>query len=215
MTASIDHPSIPLRPGRRAGWRQAALFAGALLGGTLAGAGGISYAAIVSGSVNWHHGHRLEMIQRHIRAALDAVGATSIQEDKIHDIIATGFMPLDGEHGAQEAMRKQMIDLLRAPTIDRAAVEKLRADEVAKFDARSRAIMGMILDSADQLSPEQRTALADKAEAMMARKHEGWHRWGGPRDHGPEGGMEEGHGHAPDDDKGPGPDGKPADGNPG
>ncbi|MBE7219745.1 MAG: hypothetical protein INR64_14830, partial [Caulobacteraceae bacterium] len=80
MNASTENSSTPLRPGRRAGWRQAALFAGALLGGTLAGAGGISYAAIVSGSVNWHHGHRLEMIQRHVRAALDAVGATSIQE---------------------------------------------------------------------------------------------------------------------------------------
>lgn len=215
MTQATEQQPVSLRQGHRAGWRQAVLFGAALLGGSLAGAGGVSYAAIVSGSVNWHQGHRLQMIQRRVHAALDAVGATSIQEDKIHDIIANGFAPLGGERDVHRAMRQQMIDLLRAPTVDRAAVEKLRADEVARFDARSKAITGMILDAADQLSPEQRTALADKAEAMMAHGHEGWHKWGGPRNGGSDDGMEQRHGHGPDDQDDSGPNGKSPGNNPG
>ena len=218
MSDQIQLPAPTLRRTNPTRWRQAALFAGALLGGTLAGAGGLSYAAIMNGSVNWHHGRRLEMIQRHVHAALDGVGASTVQENKVHDIIASGFSSLGDDREAHQAMRKQVIDLLRAPTIDRAAVEKLRADQVARFDARSKAMMGMVLDSADQLSPVQRTELADKAEAMMARGPGGWHRWGGDRDGGPnDGGMHDRGGHGPDDEGGHGPKGgeQPHDSNPG
>jgi hypothetical protein len=105
-------------------------------------------------------------------------------------------------------MRRQVLNLLRAPTVDRAAVEKLRAEQVAKFDAKSKSMVGMILDSADQLTPDQRSKLADRAEAMMDRDHGGWHRWGGP--HGSEDGngmpSPDGHGQ---DDGGPRSDGNP------
>lgn len=196
------------RPRTERRWRQAALFAGALLGGTLAGAGGLSYAAMMTGSVNWHHGHRLEMIQRRVHAALDGVGATTVQEDKVHDIIANGFTALGDDREARTAAREQMIDLLRAPTIDRAAVEKLRADEVARFDARSKTVTGMVLDAADQLSPDQRSALADKAESLMARGPGGWHRWGGARDGGPHDDNRHGRGgHGSDENDDQGPDG--------
>ncbi len=189
------------------GWRQASLFAGALLGGSIAGAGGVSYAAIVFGSVNWSPGHHLERLQRRIHAALDSVGATTLQEDKVHDIIASGFTSLGNDRDAHRAMRKQLLDLLRSPTIDRAAVEKLRADQVAKFDAKTKAFTGMILDAADQLSPEQRSALADRAEAMMAHGPGGWHKWhrdgnGGPNDDGK-------HGQGPDGGDDHGSDGNP------
>ena len=218
MSDQIQLPGPAPREDTRTRWRTAALFAGALLGGTLAGAGGLSYAAIMNDSVNWHHGRRLEMIQRHVHAALDGVGASTVQEDKVHDIIASGLTTLGDDREAHQAMRKQVIDLLRAPAIDRAAVEKLRTDQVARFDARSKAMMGMVLDSADQLSPVQRTELADKAEAMMARGPGGWHRWGGDHDGGPnDGGMHDRGGHGPDDDGGHGPkDGEqPRGGNPG
>jgi periplasmic protein CpxP/Spy len=202
---------------RRLGLRQVTLFAAALMAGTVAGAGGLSYAAIMTGSVNWHHGHRLGQLQHRVRTALDAVGATTVQEDKVHDILANGFTSLDAGHADRGAMRKQLIDLLRAPTIDRAAVEKLRAAQVANYDARSKTVMGMVLDSADQLSPDQRAALADKAEAMMARGPGGWHRGKGDHDGGPRrGGMGGDRDRDPDGSDEHGPDGARApDGNPG
>lgn len=173
-TSETERPAS--RP-RRSKWHQAALFTVALAGGSLAGAGGLAYAAMMNG-MGWHGGHRLEMIQRHVRDALDSVGATTVQEDKVHDIIANGFTSMEGSRSDRMAERKQMIDLLRTPTIDRAAVEKLRADQVAKYEARSKTMVGVILDAADQLSPEQRATLADRFEAMMARGPGRWH--GGP-----------------------------------
>ena len=205
----------PVRMSRRLrlGWRHAALFAGAVLGGSVAGAGGLAYAAM--NGMGWHGGHRLEMIQRRVHDALDSVGATTVQEDKVHDIIANGFNAMADTHGDRMAARKQMIDLLRAPTIDRAAVEKLRADQVVRYDARSKTMVGVILDSADQLSPSQRATLADRLDAMMARGHGRWHDDSDGRDDGARSGMHrEPDGEGPDGDHGP--DGRPMpDRNPG
>ena len=71
---------------------------------------------------------------------------------------------------------------MRAPTIDRAAVEKLRADQIAAFDAKSKKVVGAALDAAGQLTPEQRAKLVQQAEDRM--DHRGWGGWrhGGPED---------------------------------
>jgi Spy/CpxP family protein refolding chaperone len=64
--------------------------------------------------------------------------------------------------------------LLAAPTIDRAAVEKLRAEAAAKFDAKSKALVGGVLEIADQLTPEQRVRLADELAQMRPHGPMGW-----------------------------------------
>ena len=188
---------------RRPRWQRTLLLVGALVSGLGLGAGGFAYAATVTGRVVWGSGHRLEHIQRMVHGALDSVGATTVQEDKVHDIIATGFGSMTENGPDRMAMRKQVLDLLRAPTIDRAAVEKLRAEQVAKFDAKSKTMVGMVLDSADQLTVDQRTALADRAEAMMAFGQGQWHRWGGPNGGEMDGGM---HRHGQEDEEHADPD---------
>ena len=106
-------------------------------------------------------------------------------------------------------MRKQALELLSAPTVDRAAVEKMRLEAVAKFDAKSKTIAAGLLDIADQLTPEQRTKLAANIEAMAQRGPMGgpmggpWGHWEhGWRGHGPmmgpEGGPDEGPDGGPD-----------------
>ncbi|MCW6509154.1 Spy/CpxP family protein refolding chaperone [Lichenifustis flavocetrariae] len=219
MSEALEHqPSGPEASGsrdvasaRRPRWQRPVLLAGALVSGLGLGAGGFAYAATVTGHVVWGAGHRLEHIQRMVHGALDSVGATTVQEDKVHDIIATGFGSMTEDGPDRMAMRKQVLDLLRAPTIDRAAVEKLRAEQVAKFDAKSKTIVGMVLDSADQLTPDQRAALADRAEAMMARGMGPWHREGRDDGGNMEGGM---HRHGPEDQDHADPD-HGADRNPG
>ena len=81
---------------------------------------------------------RLAFVQRMVEHALDGVGASSEQEAKIHDIVAARFAELGPDPEARSAMRKQALDLLGQPTIDRAAVEKMRLDAVANSTRNRR-----------------------------------------------------------------------------
>ena len=184
----------------RAPVRHGLIAAALVAGGMVVGAGGLAVAAAggdMGGGMGWHHGHRGErtgMIQRRVHGALDNVGATAAQEDKVHDIIAGAATELakdDGDHGA---MRKQVLELMKAPTLDRAAFEKLRAQKIADMDAKSKVISNALFDAASQLSPEQRTKLVDNVEQRMEHggRHDHGHRNGpdggrGSDDHGSHG----------------------------
>jgi Spy/CpxP family protein refolding chaperone len=130
------------------------------------------------------------MVQRAVSHALDSVGASADQEAKVHDIIAAKFADIAPDPKEHAAMRKQALDLLAAPTIDRAAVEKLRADLVARFDTKSKAFVAGLLDVADQLTPPQRAELSAEIEAMAARGPMGGWRHGPPMDGGPDSGPD-------------------------
>ncbi|RBP05768.1 Spy/CpxP family protein refolding chaperone [Roseiarcus fermentans] len=196
------------RRGRR--WLRPAALAGVLVGGVALAAGGYAAYAATAGAdgAGWRDGMRLAFAQRAIAHALDSVGASSAQEAKIHDIVAARFAELGPDPDERAAMRKQALALLAAPTIDRAAVETMRLDAVAKFDAKSKAIVAGLLDIADQLTPDQRAKLAAHAEEMAERGPMGgpmggpwghWGHWGhGPMMDGPHGGPDDGPGHGPD-----------------
>ena len=113
-------PRQPARPGASR-WRRLALLAGILAGGVALGAGGLAVAATVPGHAGWGHAPRLELIQQFVVRELDSVGATSAQEAKVHDIIAAAFATLQQDPVQRDALRKQALDLLRAPAVDRVA----------------------------------------------------------------------------------------------
>ena len=197
--SDIGRDTATPTPGRirgGAGLRFSVMVACALVGGGIGGTGGFALAAAAPWHGGWP-GQRLEHLQHMVRAALDSVGATSVQEDKVHDIVASAAVSMSDDHGEHDAMRAQVMALLRAPTVDRAAAEKLRSDAVARFDAKSKTLVGAVLDAADQLNAEQRAKLADRLESMMERRRAMEHHPGSP----PEG---MGH-HGPDE----GPDGGP------
>ena len=60
------------------------------------------------------------------------------------------------------AARRQARELLTATTIDRAAIEKLRADQIALADSVSKRVTQALGDAAEVLSPEQRRKLSDR-----------------------------------------------------
>ncbi len=163
----------PRKRGGILGWRRPVLMAGVLAGGVVLGAGGLAVAATAPGHSGWGHGPRLELIQRFVVRELDSVGATTAQEAKVHDIIAAAFATMQQSPVQRDTLRKQALDLLRAPAVDRAAAETLRADQMARLDRMSKAMVGALLDAADQLTPEQRATLADRAEAMAQRSPDG------------------------------------------
>jgi protein CpxP len=169
---------------------------GLLIGGVALGAAGYAATAAADGPP-WRDSMRLAFVQHMIGHALDGVGASAAQEAKIHDIVAAKFAELAPNPEEHAAMRRQALALLAAPTLDRAAAEKLRTDAVAKFDAKSKTIVAAVLDVADQLTPAQRTQLTAEIEVMAQRHAMGgpwgrhWGHWGdGPSTGGPDGGSD-------------------------
>ena len=212
---AAPNPLPPLKtpsPAGRRSWTRAAVLGAVLVGGVALGAGGLAAAA----PHGWmmQGGPPIERMQTMARRALDAVGATSDQEAKVHDIIASAFADLAPMREKREAFRKQALDLLKAPTIDPAAIEKLRADHIAEMDTDSKRITKAVTDIATVLTPDQRAKLADRIEAFMERGPRGFGRdgmrrgmggdgrWGdhgwkrdgqqGPRDNGPPDGDQPG-----------------------
>ena len=120
-------------------------------------AGGFALATAGPGD---QHGPHLARIQHFVRDALDSVGATAAQEAKVHDIIAANLDSVRPD----PKVREEALALLRAPTVDPAEAEKLRAQIVANFDARSKAIEAAMLQIAAELTPEQRGKLVDRFE---------------------------------------------------
>jgi periplasmic protein CpxP/Spy len=192
VMSSIDNVPLPPEPPLRQQGpqnRKSGVFSwpGALGLGIVALAFGIAIGAdglaIGAGMdhFGWRQGWRLAMIQEGASRMLDSIGADAAQEAKIHDIINEKFAQIAPDPKERAAMRKQALELLAAPTIDRNAVEKLRADAAANFDAKSKLIASAVLDIADQLTPAQRTALAARLNEMA--QHGPMGPWGGWRHH--------------------------------
>lgn len=178
----LREPPPTLQRSRRLGWPRAFAMIGVLTFGVALGAGGLAFAAGME-HMGWRHGPRLAMVQAFVQRGLDSVGATSEQEAKVHDIIAAKFTEIAPNPEEHQAMRKQALELLAAPTLDRAAAEKLRADVVAKFDAKSKAIVAGVLDIADQLTPAQRAALTAQLQEMAEHGPMGMGGMDGGRHH--------------------------------
>ena len=66
-------------------------------------------------------------------------------------------------------------ELLTQTTIDRAAIEALRGDQMALADQASRRVAQAIGDAASVLTPEQRRKISERMEAWHAFRR-GWHR---------------------------------------
>ena len=82
------------------------------------------------------------------------------------EVFAGELRPLRERHAAA---RKQAIDLLSAPTIDRTALEKVRAEELQSAEALSKKMTQAIADAAEVLSPEQRVKLRERVQRRWGR----------------------------------------------
>jgi Spy/CpxP family protein refolding chaperone len=98
-----------------------------------------------------------------------AVDASSEQKQKINAITqkaADDIFELRAKH--LEA-RKQLVETLAAPTVDRAKLETLRADQMKLADTATKRVADAVADVAEVLTPAQR--------ADLARRFERWQRW--------------------------------------
>ena len=75
------------------------------------------------------------------------------------------------------AAGKEMHDLLLADTIDRNALEKLRAERLAEADRISKNLATALVDVAEILTPEQRKKLDARIKDFREHRR-GWgHGW--------------------------------------
>lgn len=133
--------------------------------------------------ISWHDGgvfggplspaqvdDRIDRMSKHIAIELDA---TADQQVKIANIAKAAVADLRPLHEKAHAARAQAVTLLTAPTIDRSAIERLRAEQIGLAETASKRIAQALADAADVLSPEQRRKVAD----WMASRRSWWSRW--------------------------------------
>ncbi len=106
------------------------------------------------------HAKMHEMMAAHLDKMLSEVDATPEQKSKIHAILGQAMASMGGAHERMHARMTEFHAILTAPTIDRGALERLRATTMADLDTHSRTLVTALADAAEVLRPEQRAKLA-------------------------------------------------------
>jgi Spy/CpxP family protein refolding chaperone len=73
------------------------------------------------------------------------------------------------------AARQRAAGLLTQPTVDRAAIEAFRVEQMALADAASKRFAQALADMAEVLTPEQRRKVSEHLERRRSYWR-GWHR---------------------------------------
>jgi Spy/CpxP family protein refolding chaperone len=180
-TMSNETPTPRTTEAPRKPWRRIAI--ATLIAGAVAGLGFKAYAhggpwGGGCGARGWHASHGAgAMDSEAMKKRTDAmahwmladVNATEAQQQQIAAIVSatmTELAPLRQKHF--EA-RKQAAEVLAKPSVDRTALESLRAQEMAAADQVSKRITQSIADAAEVLSPEQRAQLVERMQRMRGR----------------------------------------------
>jgi Spy/CpxP family protein refolding chaperone len=115
---------------------------------------------------------RADRMVRHLAVELDA---TADQQEKLRTIVKGTVKDLLPLRDRMLAARQQGRNLLVQPTIDRAAIEKARAEHVGIADTASKRIAQALGDAGEVLTPQQRQKLNDLLPPPGGFWR-GWHR---------------------------------------
>jgi protein CpxP len=191
----VDHsdtkPSNPdqIAPPRDRSGRRGTFLIALLAVAVLAGIGGSMLSSAFGQGASWHRiswhdggmfggpptpaqiDDRIDRMTKHMAIELDA---TQDQQAKLATIAKAAVTDLRPLKEKAQGTRAQAITLLTAPTIDRTAIERLRAEQIGLAETASKRIAQALADAADVLNPEQRRKVAD----WMARRGPWmpWHR---------------------------------------
>ncbi|HEY2662487.1 MAG TPA: Spy/CpxP family protein refolding chaperone [Caulobacteraceae bacterium] len=169
--ADMGKPSAPRRLG--VGLRRlllGAAFAATFVAGGLvmSGAPAIAMEMAMEHGMGGHGGMGgMKAAHAHIERLLTQVDATPEQKAKIETILKEAFHSMGPLHEKMASTHADLHRLLAAPTIDRAALEQLRAARIADIDQASKTTVQALADAAEVLTPEQRAKLA----TLMAEHH--------------------------------------------
>lgn len=159
----------PTDSSRRRFFRRAAIVT--VIAGLATGIG-LKALAYGHGFGGWHRGgfmggpidparldEHLDRMLRHLYVEVDATDAQKQQLAPIVKAAARDLLPM---RDRMRDARMQAVALLSQPSVDRAALEALRANQLQMAEQASRRVTQALADAADVLTPEQRKALAER-----------------------------------------------------
>ena len=122
---------------------------------------------------------RLEDFKEHAEFAvgrmLKKVDAKEEQQGQIQQIVDATINDLAAFHGDRGDLRDEISALMSAQTIDREAIETMRATQLARADLMSRIVSEGLADVMDVLSVDQRVELKERLGKRHGRHGRGWH----------------------------------------
>ena len=157
----MDALETPNRPARR--WLKPALLGlGAVV--VVGGALGMAHAAGVAPMMAFCRGGHAAMahdfIEFRVTKALKQIGASDAQQQQVMAILDAQFAKHQGMAAAHEQIHQELLAALTGPTVDRTAIEAVRADVVSRIDQGSKDLAQALGDAANVLTPAQRAQLA-------------------------------------------------------
>ncbi len=90
----------------------------------------------------------------------EKVNATDEQKQKLKDIASKYVQGQNERQTAMQSMRQKSMQLLSSDPVDTAAVEQVRASQIAYMDEQSKRMTQAMTEAAQVLTPEQRKQLA-------------------------------------------------------
>ena len=103
----------------------------------------------------------------HLLSEVDASDEQQLAAREIVDRTVAAFAEVRFD---RRALHGQVVELLSAESVDREAVENLRAEQLAAADRASRVLTEGLVELAEILTPEQRAQLHD-----LGHGRHGWH----------------------------------------
>ena len=105
---------------------------------------------------------------RHLDRMLDRVNATAEQRTRIHAILDAARESAKAQAPARRQLHEQALTLLAQPTIDTAALENLRQQQLVQHDQDSQRRLKTMVDVANVLTPQQRAQIAQEMRQRAA-----------------------------------------------
>lgn len=141
-----------------------------IIGAAIAGAIVVAAGAAVAQGFGGPHGFGGRFIGHKLERLMGKVDATDAQQDRIWAIVDKTRSDLRPVGREFRDSREKVAALLSAPTIDKAAVEALRAERIAAIDNASKQAVAALVEAAEVLTPEQRKELADEMKERGDRR---------------------------------------------
>jgi Spy/CpxP family protein refolding chaperone len=112
-----------------------------------------------------------QRIEKRVDRALKGTDVTDEQKKKVTEIIKAGFADLRPLRAKAKDGFKAMKEAMQAPTIDKARIELIRAEQMRVADESSKRLTKALTDAGDVLNQSQRQAFFKKWAERHGKRH--------------------------------------------